>query len=489
MKWVLWLTIGCSSSVVSADAPEFAVPDPSTMMPVPAEYRFQTPSVAAGEAYFGTYGVGDPYGAGVPYPVFLGLQALFPEAFGQDWPAFSEKFGTIDTGEGLPVGFHLTEDPGTRVQFLVMNCQICHAERVGERIVPGLGNKRLRLHAYDKAYVDVADRLDARTLGAAARKAADAHDLYWPPDYRKPMVAEVLRRLQRHADVRRRDAARLADGPPGRVATIEGFILALNEQLGEALPLPERIGWAKIPDVATWRYRETNSFDGVSYGAPVAMVAGADFTFGARPRWYEEQPHIATSMYLYLRRFDRDLPFPGKIDRARADAGRLAFNRACSDCHGEYGERYVGYEERVVAAQDVGTDRTRIDAVSAEFLAAAANISETRGLVVTKKSYGYVPRPLVDVWARGLYGHAGQWPDLEVLALPEDQRPTRFIVDAAAPLNLERVGVTWSADGTPGEGRYVHDATVPGLGVGGHPYLADQSADDRRAILEYLKTL
>ena len=509
MRWIaIGLVVGsagcsadrsrASTGTVPLSGP---VPTPSEVLAEPVEYRYAEPTAEAGAVFFNEIGVGDPYGAGFPYPVFLGLQALYPEELGADWHGFADAFGLITNRDApgdrtaVPVGFHVTTDPETRVDFVVANCQLCHAEvlDVGGRelFVPGLGSKRVRLHAYDAALVRIGQdpELTPGRLGKAARDAAKAHGLSWPPDMRAPIVAEAIAKLRNRADVRGRDAERLAKGLPGRVATIEGFMLAMNEQSGTTLELPKELGWAKIPDVAPWRYRESNSFDGVATGDPVALVAEADFAFGVRAQWYVEHPHIATSMYFYLRGFSRDLPFPGSIDAPLAAEGAEAFAQHCASCHGRYDDGHVAYVEDVVPLSVVGTDRVRVDAVTDAFVDAAAEVEETRGLVVTKNRGGYVPRPLVDVWARGTYGHAGQWPDLATLAEPPEQRPRSFAVDPDAPYDLDRIGVAWKPGKATAPGQYTYDAGAPGYGVEGHPFLSDRPEPERKAILEYLKTL
>jgi hypothetical protein len=263
--------------------------------------------------------------------------------------------------------------------------------------------------------------------------------------------------------------------------------------------LPDVTGWARIPDVAPWRYRETNSFDGAATGDPVALVAEADFAFGVRPRWFDEHRHIATSLFLYLKQLDRSLPFPGAIDRTLATEGFDRFETRCAGCHGHYarpGETgRVSYRERIVPVEVVGTDAARLEAVTPELIEIGNAVRETEGLVITRRTGGYVPRPLVHVWARGQYGHNGQWPDLTVLATAPAERPRRFVVSPRAPLDLDRVGEVWrpaeegSAPPDPGAGEYLFDSARPGFGVGGHTFLADLPDGDRRAVLEYLKTL
>ena len=513
---LLIASLGCGSA-----SPGGAAPDPPSggstqprsdeLFSEPAEYRVRPVSVEAGREHFVELGMGDPYGAGIAYPIFLGLRAGYPDALGDDWRAFDRLYGTIvdpahdADPQALPVGFHLTTDPYTRVEFLVMSCALCHSDRIrmadGDRVVVGMGNPRLRIHAYDRALTNLAldPSLDEERLLRLATREAQARGVRWPQEARRAIVRESIRRLRELAVKRREGVEHIGDGTPGRVATIEGFTIALNARYDAGIPLPEHVGWAKIPDVAPYRWRETIAFDAAAVGAPVALVAEGDFVFGVRPEWLESHRHIATSMHLYLRGFERELDYPGPIDRAKAERGRLAFEEACSGCHGSYGALGAGwdrvaYRERIVPRDVVGTDGTRLDAVTDAFVETANAFPWSRGLTHARRTDGWVPRPLVDVWARGLYGHAGQWPDLYVLATPPEERPTRFVVRAAEPFDLTRIGTPWRAvtDGdTPdlASGEYLYDASTPGLGVEGHPFLSDLAQRDRDAVLEYLKTL
>jgi hypothetical protein len=283
------------------------------------------------------------------------------------------------------------------------------------------------------------------------------------------------------------------------MATIESFTIALNDLRKDKIPLPETTGWAKVPDVSSFPFRDTFSYDGSGYGSPQTLVEEADFVFGMRPEWYLTHPHIATSMYLYLRSFRRELHYPGPIDAALAERGKTAFEHACAKCHGLYvnhgDEVRPSYRERIIPKDYVGTDPARVDAVTPAFVAASNDLALTSGYVRVRQTGGYVPPVLRDVWARGLLGHVGQWPSLEVLATPPSERPRRFIVDPAGYYDLERVGVRYEVvpEGAPvrplKKGEYLYDGAPLGYHTGGHPFLADLPAADRRAIIEYLKTI
>jgi mono/diheme cytochrome c family protein len=508
-RWLRLMAVFCSGCA-STGSPWGGVPvaDDGLPMSEPAEYAGSVLSAKAGEEYFGHAGSGDPYATGMAYPVFLALMQAYPEELGRDWNDFAERFGFIadpqraGDPQALPVGFHLTTDPNTGVPWLVGNCQVCHAERLrlpaGDVVVTGMGSTRARPHAYVSSLVNIGRRADLReeSIEALAAAKAEQYGVPWPALARKPIVKASLRGLRALAAKGAAQAARFDVALPGRVATIESFALKLEAEGHAPVPTPETVGWAKIPDVVGFPYRETFSFDAATVGSPQALVLEADFLFGTRPKWYLSHPQIATDVYLYLRSFRRKLAYPGSVDATLAAQGKEAFDAKCAGCHGLYvdrgGETAVSYQERVVPAETVGTDRARLDAVSPQFVAAANAFPLTRGYTQTRNSGGYVPPVLLNVWARGLLGHAGQWPSIEVLATPPDRRPHQFIVATNGTYDLERFGVRYEAIAAPRAlrpGEYLYDGDKPGYGVAGHPFLSRLGDADRRAVVEYLKTL
>src|SRR5262249_39090897 len=137
----------------------------------------------------------------------------------------------------------------------------------------------------------------------------------------------------------------------------------------------------------------------------------------------------------------------------------------------------------------------RVDAVTPRFVAAANDFALTSGYTRVRATGGYVPPVLRSIWARGIYGHVGQWPSLEVLATPPAERPRRFIVDTDGYYDLSRVGVRYEVvpEGAAvrplGASEYLYDGAALGYHVDGHPFLADLPSPERRAVIEYLKML
>ncbi len=501
----LVLLIACGSSAPTPNAPAPTTSKVEIPLSDPHEYTIDRISRGAGKAIFERTGIGDPYRTGVPYPIYLALLAAFPDAFGADLEELAGKFGFLaraadpksedpDLRAGMPVGMHLTTDPITGVPFVVNSCALCHAEKLrwqgGEAIVYGLGSKHVRIHAYDRAFSEITKRpgFTAEKLTRLANEAAARHQIKWPDEYRAAFVGAAIRELNLRAAARGELHARTALDPPGRVATIESFALVLGQLTGKHVSYAPSVGWAKVPDVIGYAQRTTLSWDGSGEGPIDLLAVEADVAAGVRVEWLEKHPFQGASLGAYLRQPAKRPAFPGTIDRGKAERGRALFEKHCADCHGSYGAdgRVVNFDEKIVAIEDLGVDPARMLAPTEEFERAANDPALTRGYTKFRRSIGYVPPVLTNVWARAPYGHVGQWPSLAVIATEPAKRPARFVALVDELYDLAAVGVPWTA--SPQVSGFIHDGNKPGFSVLGHPFLADLGAD-HAAVIEYLKTL
>lgn len=99
----------------------------------------------------------------------------------------------------------------------------------------------------------------------------------------------------------------------------------------------------------------------------------------------------------------------------------------------------------------------------------------------------FAARPLAGVWAAAPYLHNGAVPTLADLLTPPAERINRFSL-GQRDYDPERVG--YRTDLPEADWRFIVETeTAPGAGNGGHDYGTDLSAEDKRALLEYLKSL
>jgi mono/diheme cytochrome c family protein len=188
-------------------------------------------------------------------------------------------------------------------------------------------------------------------------------------------------------------------------------------------------------------------------------------------------------------------PFPWPIDRSLAADGEIAFRRVCADCHGTYGPA-GRYPEKMVELSLVGTDSVRHRALGVDGRRVYSEswfVGETSQPTLVEPA-GYVAPPLDGVWATAPYLHNGSVPTLWHLLHP-DARP-RVWKRTADGYDQQRVGLEVTAfdrfpDGvrSASERRRIFDTRMFGKASIGHSFPDELSEAEKRAVLEYLKTL
>jgi len=101
---------------------------------------------------------------------------------------------------------------------------------------------------------------------------------------------------------------------------------------------------------------------------------------------------------------------------------------------------------------------------------------------------GYIAPPLDGIWVTAPYLHNGSVPTLEAL-LNSDLRPKYWSRDFDKPeYDYQKLGWKYTKEEKPG-GKTVYNTDLPGYGNYGHNYGDKLKEKERKAIIEYLKTL
>jgi len=187
--------------------------------------------------------------------------------------------------------------------------------------------------------------------------------------------------------------------------------------------------------------------------------------------------------------------WPDDLDQALARKGAGIFKAKCAGCHGTYGDK-PRYPDRIVSIDQVGTDRLRLDAITDEQRETYANswLTKYDKTHVRPSPGGYVAPPLNGIWASAPYLHNGSVPTLWHL-LHAAERPAvwKRTIDG---YDKARVGLEFEAlqelpkdVTTPANKREYFDTRLPGKSAKGHTFPEPLSEPQKRALLEYLKTL
>jgi hypothetical protein len=101
---------------------------------------------------------------------------------------------------------------------------------------------------------------------------------------------------------------------------------------------------------------------------------------------------------------------------------------------------------------------------------------------------GYIAPPLDGIWITAPYLHNGSVPTLEAL-MNSKLRPAFWSRDFDHPqYDYERVGWKYTREDSA-RGTAVYNTGLPGYGNYGHTFGDKLSEPERRAVIEYLKTL
>jgi hypothetical protein len=181
----------------------------------------------------------------------------------------------------------------------------------------------------------------------------------------------------------------------------------------------------------------------------------------------------------------KDPASPYHLDEQLAAMGKGLYERHCARCHAPEGERH----RTVIPIEEVGTDRHRVDMWTAE---AAKRYNAYQkdydwGMRHFRNVDGYVAVPHDGLWLRGPYLHNGSVPTLRDMLKKPENRPKVFYrgYDLFDPLNVGFVSQGEEAERIG----FRYDTSVPGNSNQGHLFGTDLPKDQKKALLEYLKTL
>ena len=409
--------------------------------------------------------------------------------------------GDVDTIVGDKVGLVLWRD-NTRVPAFGMapnadhtplkwtvNCLVCHMAEIDGVAYLGAGTK-----TFDEVWLG--DALKRLTSGPwrslLPRGSVDA-----------AQAADANRILHSHHHDKI-DSLTRARSTAFAASHVELYMRSHNS----TMPAESDVGrgdvktpplWHTVAKMPVGRWYTDGSFHG-----PIPLMASSMELEKDRPFDALVQVVVPTirEEFSSVIRHLRPPRYPYEIDQALAARGRELFNRrelGCSGCHGVYdGRGNVDWPGRHA---NVGTDRSRIDVVSAQFID-AFNRSPLAADGALQKSRGYAATPLTGVWANFPYLHNGSVPTLHDLLGPESERPRIFQVTAARKLDRVRAGQPLYADPNDarlneaelirrfGDDRDWFNTARPGCANVGHDFWRWIKTDaNRLALIEYLKTL
>jgi hypothetical protein len=362
------------------------------------------------------------------------------------------------------------DDPSKPLQYVVdeqgnwcMSCLACHQGKVAGRVIPGVANSHFAL----------------QTLTEEIR----ATKLHMKEPLTRMDVGSMFMPL---------------GGTNGTTnAVMFGVALMAHRDpdlnVHQENPIPKMTHHDH--DAPAWwlfRRKQRIYIDGFALKSHRALM---QFTLVKQngPQQFHEREDDFRDIYAYLESLEPP-SYPYAIDRTLSKQGTEVFNQHCTSCHGTYGPGGK-YPEKVVSIDEIGTDRVRLDALLPEQRMAYGKSWFTwhgKDRIVPDPG-GYVAPPLDGVWATAPYFHNGSVPTLWHVLHPSE-RPTVW-QRTDDGYDQEKVGLEAPTfDRMPSgisaaERRRYFDTSQSSKSATGHDFPDALNEDEKRAVLEYLKTL
>lgn len=344
---------------------------------------------------------------------------------------------------------------------LTTDCLLCHGGSIAGKSYIGLGNSTLDIQAFFEDF--------GKASGGSGKTPFTFSNTRGTSE-----AASMAVYLLSHRD-------------PDLSLRIRPLDLDLRDDMCEDVP-----AWWHLKKKKTMYY--TGSTDARSVRSLMQFML---VPFNVQSTFEKEEPTYVDIQAFILSLEPPKYPFP--IDKALAAKGEVLFGENCSKCHGTYGEKWT-YPNKIVPIETIGTDRKRFEGLSPKV---AEHYNKTwfgreKGLKDYGGPTGYQAPPLDGIWATAPYFHNGSAPTVYHV-LNSKARPkifTRSFRTAIKDYDEEKLG--WKIQVLPRgpdpklpayERRKVYDTTQPGRGNGGHTFGDHLDDAQRRAVIEYLKTL
>jgi mono/diheme cytochrome c family protein len=373
------------------------------------------------------------------------------------------RYGLIEppdsTGTGPALGYVPIEDEGW-----VMNCLACHGGKVAGRTIPGLPNSHTALQTLTE------DVRAVKLLRLQSLAHLDKASLTLPLSTTNGTTNSVV------------------------FGIVLGSLRKPDMSVDTSLPVPELVHHdMDAPPFWNVKKKSRLYIDGFVQKGPRPLLQFMMIPRNDRDTilsWEDDYRDVLA----WIEAVDPP-QYTWSIDPRLAARGARLFAAHCAECHGTYGAQET-YPEITVPIDVIGTDRVRLDALTPAHRRwmKVGWMSDYGNDEVRLAPRGYVAPPLDGVWASAPYFHNGSVPTLWHVLHP-DQRPAVWLRTEDG-YDQERVGLEVvefpqvpDSASTAAERRRYFDTSIRGKSAVGHRFPDVLTEEEKRAVLEYLKSL
>ena len=441
--------------------------------------------------------IGGENSDGIPYWILKVLPTVFADKLPGEGLT---SLGFIqEPDHELPIGFSKSKNSlllGLGIDVVTQNCAVCHVgllrgspEEKNPRIISTMPANTVNLQGFIQFLIKAAvdERFNANNMMPYMQAMGANFNPLEKLVYRYLVIPRTRDQLIHQGNDFAFMDKQTAYGP-GRVDTFTSYKTRRYGFPADKLAPAELNGIADFPSIWNQKPRQTmrlhwdgNNNDGSERNrtAALALVSPTTINFDSLYRLRNWLMEIKAPKY------------PFAIDQNLVVKGKPLYEANCASCHALNGAQ-IG---QIIPIEQIGTDPGRLDSYTYE-LASNQNLTfsgiEYRGVDQRFshfiKTNGYTNSLLDGIWLRSPYLHNGSVPTLWDLLEKPENRPQVFYRGYDV-YDQQRVGFVADVAQENGKKYFKYDTEQPGNGNFGHLYGTELSPEDKKALLEYLKTL
>ncbi|MEO6721300.1 MAG: hypothetical protein ABIN67_13095 [Ferruginibacter sp.] len=409
---------------------------------------------------------GDYLKSGIPYSLFI-------LGTGKDTTNYLNRQGN---NKDLAHDFTAVKAPNGEM-VVAPNCLQCHAQVFDGKLIVGLGNSLSDFTFNRERSALFAERFLKNLTGEQAKKYDAAKSFITSVKTISPRLIVPVKGVN------------AADGLAYLLVSYRDP-QTLKWSDTNLLPLPTEIVPTDVP--AWWLLKKKHAmfYNGFGRGDFGRFLMASNLLTVTDSSEAKEVDKHFNDVLAYINSI---MPpkYPKPINEQLAAKGKDIFKTTCSVCHGTYGPDGK-YPNLLIPASIIQTDS----------LLYTSNYSNPQFVDWFNKSWfttgdhpaqlipfkGYIAPPLDGVWITAPYMHNGSVPNLETM-LNSKARPKFWQRSFSSPsYNYEIPGWNYETKDAATTNE-VYNTTLKGYGNYGHEFGDKLSGGERKAVIEYLKTL
>lgn len=410
---------------------------------------------------------GNAFNAGVPIEIYNLLKGIKNTKLAQI--AGYSKFAINDFVVFKNDNGRLTATPG---------CLYCHAQQFNNEFIIGLGNSYSNFQTNTTAYIKLLEAAIMIRYGKKSDEWKTAERIFMTTRILAPATLTQMQGVtsaQKIAEIMasHRDPVTLKFNADTNYFSVPPIII------------PE-----DVPALWISKKRKSLGINAIRQGGFLKHIVSISLLTLEDTAEAREIYNHSKNVWAYIKKLQPP-GYPYEIDQNLAGKGRLIFLQTCSSCHGTYNKDGF-YPNKLIPGKIIGTDSLMwkyfikypeyADWFNKSWFATSGSNSFIR------PQTGYVAPPLDGVWITGPYLHNGSVPTIESV-LNSKSRPQYWKRNFnKQEYDYQKLGLKYTALKKPGD-KKTYNTDIPGYGNYGH-YFGDKLTEaERKAVIEYLKTL